>query len=198
MVNTIRQTDVDGTDAASLTDTIIEGREMAYALLKVMKQYFPGFENARISRVFDRVGIRETRRIVAREPLTLEAALEGKHYADCVASTTYNFDLPDPKRPSYDPMMGDAKTPNATRKHVKIEIPYGTLLPKGIDNLIVAGRCLGADREVMGACRVMGPCVGMGQAAGLAASLALREGNFSLVQTEQLRDLLKKSGCIGL
>jgi hypothetical protein len=79
--------------------------------------------------------------------ITLENALAGKHYDNCVASTTYNFDLPDPKRPSYDPMMGDAKNPNAVRKHVCIEIPYGALLPQNVDNLIAAGRCLGADRE---------------------------------------------------
>ena len=198
MVNTIRQTDVDGTDAESMTKAIMEGREMAYELLKIMREYFPGFEDAKICRIFDRMGIRETRRIAAREQITLEAALEGKHYEDCVASTTYNFDLPDPKKPSFDPMMGDVKNPNAVRKHVKIEIPYGALLPRKIDNLMVAGRCLGADREVMGACRVMGPCAGMGQAVGTAAGLALESGRFDLVSTDKLRAILLEDGCIGL
>lgn len=197
MVNTIRQIDVDGTDAVSLTNAAMEGRKLAHELLKIMKEYFPGFEKAHLSRIFDHVGIRETRRIMAREPITLENALAGKHYDNCVASTTYNFDLPDPRRPSYDPMMGDAKRPNAAREHVRIEIPYGALLPQGMENLIVAGRCLGAEREVMGACRVMGPCAGMGQAAGLAASLALEAGSFGDVPAKRLRDLLRESGCIG-
>ncbi len=198
MVNTIRQTGVDGTDAVSMTQAGVEGRAMVYRLFDIMKSHFPGFANAHVSRVFDRVGVRETRRIVPRQPLTLESALEGRHYDDCVASTTYNFDLPDPKRPSYDPMMGDAKRPNAKRKHVKIEIPYGALLPKDADNLIVAGRCLGAEREVMGACRVMGPCMGMGQAAGNAAALALKTGSFLSVPTDELREKLIGQGCIGL
>lgn len=197
-VNTIRQTDVDGTDAESMTCAMMEGREMAYALLEIMRAHFPGFEHAKISRIFDRIGIRETRRIISREQITLKAALEGKQYEDCVATTTYNFDLPDPKKPSYDPMMGDAKNPNAVRKHVRIEIPYGALLPQKIDNLIVAGRCLGADREVMGACRVMGPCAGMGQAAGTAASLALECGRFNAVPVQKLREQLMEDGCIGL
>ena len=194
MVNTLRQTGVDGTDAASLTQAAIEGREMANALLNIMKKHFPGFQGARISRLFDRVGIRETRRILAREMITLENALAGKHYPDCVATTTYNFDLPDPLRPSFDPMMGDAKHPNAARKHVTIEIPYGALLPKGADNLIVAGRCLGAEREVMGACRVMGPCAFMGQAAGRAAALARAGGTFCGVHPDELRETLIGDG----
>lgn len=162
-----------------------------------MRKYFPGFENARMRRIFDRMGVCESRRILAREMITLESALEGRHYADCVASTTYNFDLPDPKRPSYDPMMGDVKKPNAVRKHTRIEIPYGALLPQGVDNLITAGRCLGAEREVMGACRVMGPCSGMGQAAGYAAALAMESGVFDQADTDELRKKLKENGCIG-
>lgn len=67
MVNTVRQTDVDGIDADSLTRAMIDGRRLSYELLDIMRQHFPGFENARIRRVFDRMGIRETRRIHARD-----------------------------------------------------------------------------------------------------------------------------------
>lgn len=198
MVNTTRQTGVDGTDADSLTRAAIDGREIAFELLQIMRAHFPGFQNAQMLRTFDRVGVRESRRIAARHMITLKDALNGTHYGDCVASTTYNFDLPDPKRPSYDPMMGDAKTPNAARQHTRIEIPYAALLPQGVDNLIVAGRCLGAEREVMGACRVMGPCMGMGEAAGCAASQALETGSFASVDTSHLRAALVALGCIGL
>ena len=196
MVNTPRQTHVDGTDPFSLTQGLIEGRRIAYDLLDIMNRYFPGFENARMRRVFDRMGIRESRRILARHMISLPDALAGRHYESCVASTTYNFDLPDPDRPSYDPMMGDAKNPNANRQHACIEIPYASLLPREMDNLIVAGRCLGAEREVMGACRVMGPCAGMGQAAGNAAALAV-QGDFAAVENQALRALLRAQGCIG-
>ena len=197
MVNTVRQIDVDGTDSQSLTDATMDGRELSYELLDVMQKYFPGFEHARMRRVFDRMGVRETRRIVARKVIALEDALNGVHYEDCVASSTYNFDLPDPKRPSFDPMMGDVKQPNATRKHIHIEIPYRALLPQKIDNMIIAGRSLGAQREVMGACRVMGPCMGMGQAAGVAASLA-PGGRFPDVPVVELQKLLREAGCLGV
>ena len=198
MVNTLRQTAIDGTDGASLTFGAIDGRKLSYELLEIMQKYFPGFQNARMGRTFDRVGIRESRRIVARHTITLNDALQGRHYDDCIASSTYNFDLPDPNRPSYDPMMEDAKNPNAARKHVHIEIPYQALLPQKIDNLIVAGRCLGAQREVMGACRVMGPCFAMGQAAGYGAQLALKSGDFTAISTDTLRQNLLENGCLGL
>ena len=197
MVNTVRQTEVDGTSSASLTHAVMDGRRLAYELTAIMRQHFPGFANARVCRIFDRMGVRESRRILAREMISLQDALEGRHWEDCVASTTYTFDLPDPKRPSYDAMMGDVKKPHAARKHTVIEIPYGALLPQGADNLIVAGRCLGAAREVMGACRVMGPCTGMGQAAGYAAKLALAGGRFDAVDAQTLRAWLKRDGCIG-
>lgn len=125
-------------------------------------------------------------------------ALLGKKYEDCVAATTYNFDLPDPLKPSYDPMMGDAKRPNATRKHVVIHIPYRSLLPKEVDNLIVAGRCISAEREVLGAIRVMGPCMMMGQAAGTAAAIAVKENDncFGKVSVEELRNQLWEDGVL--
>lgn len=130
--------------------------------------------------------------------VTVDDAMSGKRYEDCVAATTYNFDLPDPLKPSYDPMMGDAKRPNAKRKHVVIQIPYRSLLPKEVDNLIVAGRCISAEREVLGAIRVMGPCMMMGQAAGTAAAMVVKDGNncFDKVSVEGLRAQIWEDGVL--
>lgn len=55
-------------------------------------------------------------------------------------------------------------------------LPYRSLVPSGVDNLLAAGRCISCDREVLAAIRVMPPCFGMGQAAGNAAALALDTG----------------------
>ena len=97
MLNTVRQVGIDGTDAASLTNGMIEGRETTDALLTIMRQYFPGFQNARLRTTFSRIGIRESRRIDGRAYVTLQDAETGKEYPDQVIRTTYNFDLPDPK-----------------------------------------------------------------------------------------------------
>lgn len=197
LVNTIRQVGIDGTNEASVSRALADGRRESQKLFRIMREYFPGFQNARIRKLSDTLGVRETRRICGRYTITVEDALSGRNYDDCIAATTYNFDLPDPLRPSYDPMMGDAKNPNAARKHVVIRIPYSSLLPQNMDNLIVAGRCISAQREVLGPVRIMGPCMMMGQAAGTAAALAAGQGGrFPAVDVSALRTTLWKDGVI--
>jgi len=197
LVNTIRQVGVDGTSEASVSKALADGRRENVRLFNIMKEYFPGFQNARIHKIADYVGVRESRRIHGDYTITVEDALSGKRYADTVAATTYNFDLPDPLKPSYDPMMGDAKRPNAARKHIVIRIPYRSLLPQGVDNLIVAGRCVSTEREVLGPVRIMGPCVMMGQAAGTAAALAKESGyEYRKVDTQRLRRMLWDAGVL--
>ena len=197
LINTIRQTRVDGTSEASVSAALREGRKESLELFDIIRKYFPGFENARIRRISDWLGIRESRRLDGRYTITLDDALSGRKYADCIGATTYNFDLPDPLRPSHDPMMGSAKTPDASRPHVVIRIPYRSLLPKGIRNLIAAGRVISAQREVLGSMRLMGNCFQTGQAAGTAARFALDSGcDFAAVNTYSLREALFADGII--
>lgn len=197
LLNTVRQVGVDGTDAASLTDGMIEGRETTDALMAIMREYFPGFRNARLRTTASRIGIRESRRIDGRAYVTLQDAEQGREYPDQVIRTTYNFDLPDPKRPSFDPMLGSVEKPNTVRKHIGITAPYGCLLPKGINNLVVCGRCISVSREILGPMRVTGPAMLGGQAAGFAASIAHKEKILAAeVDGRTIREKLKCAGCI--
>lgn len=197
MVNTIRQVGIDGTSEASVSKALADGRRENIHLFEIMRTYFPGFRNARIRRMFDYLGVRESRRIQGRYTITVQDALSGKRYEDTVAATTYNFDLPDPLRPSYDTMMGDVKKPHAERKHVVIRIPYRTMLPQSVPNLIVAGRCVSAEREVLGPVRVMGPCMMMGQAAGTAAAMSRDTGwDYAAIDVSALRETLWTDGVL--
>lgn len=197
MVNTIRQTGIDGTSETAVSKALADGRRENMRLFEIMKKYFPGFANAKIRRMADYLGVRETRRIHGHYTITVADAMSGKRYDDTVAATTYNFDLPDPLRPSYDPMMGDAKRPHAERKHVVIRIPYRSLLPQKIDNLIVAGRCISAEREVLGPIRIMGPCMMMGQAAGTASAMAKEaDCRYAEVCVDKLREKLWAAGVL--
>ena len=197
LINTIRQVGIDGTSEASVSKALADGRRENVELFKIIREYFPGFQNARIYKIADYVGVRESRRIQGDYTITVSDALSGKRYGDTVAATTYNFDLPDPLRPSYDTMMGDAKRPNAARKHVVIRIPYRSLLPQGVENLIVAGRCVSTEREVLGPVRIMGPCMMMGQAAGTASLLARENGcAYRKVDTDRLRRMLFDAGVL--
>jgi hypothetical protein len=197
LVNTIRQVGIDGTSGESITTGLMEGRRDIYRLHEIMKQHFPGFAQSRIRYIAEAIGIRETRRIDGLAYVTVEDALQGRRYPDCIGRTTYNFDLPDPKKPSYDPMMGSAATPNAKRENIVIEVPYGTLVPKGVGNLIVAGRSASVDREVLGPLRVMGPSMLLGQAAGTAAALCISSNiEFGQLDGCVLRNRLIDEGCL--
>lgn len=198
MINTIRQVGVDGTKTEDLTWAMINGRKDLRKLYAIMKQYFPGFQNARIRAIGDMVGIRETRRIIGKHHIPLENAQNGARYPDEVAKTTYNFDLPDPLKPSYDPMIGDATKPNVNRVHQAIYVPYGALLPQGVSNLIATGRTVSVDREVLGALREMGPTMMLGQAAGNAAVLAYKSGkiDFSVIDGSEVNNLQREQGCL--
>jgi len=197
MVNTLRQVGIDGTDGDSITRGMIDGRRDTQTLFKLMKEHFPGFGNARIRLVAETIGIRETRRIIGLNYVTLHDALEGKCYPDCICRTTYNFDLPDPLKPSYDPMMGSGAHPNAERQYETIEVPYGVMIPDKVNNLLVTGRAVSVDHEVLGSLRVMGPCMLLGQAAGTSAALAFKESTtFPAVDGITLRKKLIEDGCL--
>ena len=192
LVNTERQWGVDGTDSHSVSRGMIQGRKNNRKLYELLKAHFPGFGNSRIRYISDVLGVRETRRIIGRHVVTVEEALGGKKFEDCVASTTYNWDLPDPKKPGFDPMMGDTSKPKASMPHEWIQIPYRSLLPQGVVNLIVAGRCVSVEREVLGPARIMGPCMGMGHAVGIASALVVQgaSGDYGRVDVKQLQSVL--------
>lgn len=197
MLNTVRQVGIDGTDAQSVTYSMIEGRKETDELLAIMREYFPGFEKARLRSTAPRIGIRESRRIDGRAYVTIDDANSGRTYPDQVIRTTYNFDLPDPRRPSFDPMLGSVTNPDATRKHIGIYAPYGCLLPQIIDNLIVCGRCISVSREILGPMRVTGPAMLSGQAAGFAASIAKQKSVYAAyVDGAEIKQRLAESGCI--
>ena len=197
MLNTVRQVGVDGTDADSITAAMMDGRKETSDLLAIMKEYFPGFQNARLRWTADRIGIRESRRIDGRAYVTLSEAENGTTYEDTVVRSTYNFDLPDPLRPSFDPMLGSVENPDVKRKHIGINIPYGCLLPKEISNIVACGRCISVSREVLGPIRVTGPAMMSGQAAGLACAFAF-DGNIDVAEVDgkKINSELRQVGCI--
>ena len=190
MINTIRQVGVDGTNGDSVSKAMIAGRKESLKLFRIIKEYFPGFENSRIRSIAPNIGIRETRRIAGEYCLSVSDLIEGKEFDDTIAYSCYGWDLPDPKRPSAQPMHG-------VKKNKLTPIPFICMLPKKIRNLIVAGRSISVEREVLGPIRVMAPCIAMGQASGTAAAIAFYEGiGFSDINNNILIAKLRQDGCI--
>lgn len=165
-VNMTRVNGVDGTDPASLTFGEAEGRRQIEDIQKYLINYVPGFESAYFAKMAPFIGIRETRRIVGQYVMTAADVLDCGRFDDAVAVASYPLDLHHPQGGGCTlEWCGDC-----------YDIPYRSLIPLRIENLIVAGRCISTTHEAMSAIRVMAPCMAMGEAAGRAAKLAVQSG----------------------
>lgn len=191
MINTIRQVGVNGTDAGSLAVATVEGRAENYRLLDLMRAYFPGFANATVRGIAPVVGVRETRRLHTQYVLRVQDIIDGTDFVDGIALSGYGWDMPNPKNPSVQPYHGVKRRSRFT------QIPYRSLLPIGVSNLIAVGRCIGVEREALGVVRVMGPCLAMGECAGIAAKYAIAAKNdFTAVDVTALRERIVARGGI--
>ncbi|MES2697701.1 MAG: FAD-dependent oxidoreductase [Verrucomicrobiota bacterium] len=165
-INMTRVPGVDATDVRSLSFGEIEARKQIEDIYQYLKGYVPGFEECYFTKTAPFLGIRETRRIVAHYMMTQEDVLACRHFDDAIAVASYPIDIHRPGDEGCTLIWcGDC-----------YDIPYRSLLPQKVKNLIVAGRCIGATHEAMGAIRVMATCMAMGEAAGRAAKMALRDG----------------------
>lgn len=162
-VNMSRVALKNGCDPFEITDATVRARAQQDEILGVLRKYVPGCENARLLESANMLGQRETRRIDGVYTLTGDDIRSGKSFEDTVFLAGSSIDMHGGNNVKYIPAQGDA-----------YPIPYRILLPKKVQNLLVAGRCASMDREALAAIRVMPPVFAMGQAAGTAAAIALQ------------------------
>ncbi len=144
-INMTRVVGTDGTDARSLTKGEIVGRHQIDDIVEYLVNYVPGFEDAYFTKTAPFLGIRETRRIVGRYVMNQQDVLGCRHFPDAIAVASYPIDIHRPEDGGCTLIWcGDC-----------YDIPYRSLLPKGVENLLVAGRSISATHEPMGAIRVM-------------------------------------------
>jgi hypothetical protein len=158
-------TAVDGTDALQLSAGEIEGRRQIREFTRFLRERVPGFESSYVLDIAPQLGIRETRRIAGLYALTAEDVLGCASFEDSVGVNAWPLERH---------VAGDVQwhwPPPETRGYN--HLPYRMLLPRGVRNLLVAGRCASMTSEAQSAARVSGGCFVMGQAAGTAAHLAL-------------------------
>jgi ribulose 1,5-bisphosphate synthetase/thiazole synthase len=191
--------DVDATDARQLSRAQIKGRDLIRHLTEFMRKYVPGCERAYLVSSGVQIGVRETRRIVGDYVLTLDDYLVRRSFPDEIARNAYYIDIHLSKkeweRHADRPIDWDAKT-HQYKPGESHGIPYRCLLPRGLANVLVAGRCISTDRAVQGSVRTMPNCVAMGEAAGCAAALAAAShgGDVRAVDTQALRHRLREHG----
>jgi hypothetical protein len=179
----------DATDAFDLTRGQIEVRDQIHRIFRFLKDKFPGFENSYMVASSSQVGVRETRRIVGEYTLTRKDILETRQFADTIALGAYPIDIHRAKQ-------NDVVFHQINRGEA-YGVPYRCLVPADVDGLLVAGRCVSATHEALGAVRVQLMCMAMGEAAGAAAALCVRNSIEPRdLDPTVLRETLRAQGAI--
>ena len=178
---------INGIEPDELTRGEIEGRRQAVQAFDFLRTV-PGFENSYIVDLPPQLGIRETRRITGDYALGSDDVLGCAEFSDSIGVNGWPIEAH---------VAGDVvfRFPPIPESRGFNELPYRMLLPQGLDNLLVAGRCASMTHEGQSAARVSGACFAMGEAAGVAAWLALT-GNTSprQIAVEKLQQVLKQQG----
>ncbi len=174
---------VDNTDPRNQTQALLNGRKLTHQLFRAYKKYMPkAMQNASLAYTAPLMGVRETRRIHGQYQLVRADYDARRRFDDEIAFCCFLIDI----HPSLELRRLERKGLYDWRKEMNdsryrtgefFGIPYRCLQPKGISNLLVAGRSISSDREVNGALRIMPTCMSMGEAAGIAAGLAATEHN---------------------
>ncbi len=186
-VNMTRVVDIDPLDPVDLTRAEVEARGQVTELLAFFRREVPGFANARVAATATQVGIRESRRIVGEYTLTRDDVLSGRSFADAVARSAYPIDIHNPS--------GSGTTTHRLPAGASYEIPYRCLVPRRVDGLLVAGRCISTTHEALASTRLTPTVMTLGQAAGTAAAIAAEGGiEPRAVDTAVLRERLVRAG----
>ena len=177
--------DANTLDDRQLSQAMILGREMANQYGEALKEYYPqAFGHAFINNTAQLLGVREGRRIIGDYILTLDDFKARRQFDDEIGRNSYYVDVHIPGSESVHYQKGESHG-----------IPYRILTPKGLENLLVAGRCVSSDSMVYGSIRVMTNCLVMGEAAGTAAYLCFKGvHDVHKVDTNKLRERLKQAG----
>ena len=188
VTNMTRIAYVDGTDPAELTKAEVEGRRQALEYTRFLREQIPGYERSFLMNFSTQVGIRETRRLIGEYRLTRHDVLGAHKFDDAIAQCG---------APIEDHQPGNTTRWEYVPEGGTYDIPFRALLPVGVANLVVAGRCLSADHDAHASVRSMGQCMAMGQAAGTAAALAVKGGvAVNALPVRELQAVLRANGAL--
>ncbi len=187
-VNTASVLGKDGLNPEDLTEAYAEALDHVYTLEKFFVNYIPGFENARLVDTASVIGVRETRRIIGEHILTGDEASGGEEFPDSIGKGAYCLDVHE--------IDGSIR-----HRHIKdgkaYDIPYRSLVPLEVNNMLVAGRAISMDRDASGSARNQVPCMVTGQAAGTAAALCVESNvNPREIDIKLLQHSLRTEGAI--
>jgi hypothetical protein len=177
---------MNGVDARELTEGELEGRRQIAEYFKFMKAEVPGFAKSAIVEIAPQVGIRETRRIEGLYALTGEDILSSATFDDNIGINAWPMEMHADGRIEWAFPRDESRTYN--------QLPWRMLVPRTVDNLLVAGRCAAMTHEGQSAARASGGCFVMGQAAGTAAASLGSGARFADVDVPALQEKLAADG----
>lgn len=167
MVNFTRVQGRSSIDAEELTLAEKEGRRQVIEALHFMHKYMPGCEGVELIAMPPQIGVRESRRILGEYELTGDDINRGARFYDGIGRCVYMIDIHNPK---------GTKDSRLTQLKQPYDLPYRSLVPLEVENLLMAGRCISAEPVALASHRVMSHVMMEGQAAGTAAALSIESG----------------------
>jgi hypothetical protein len=164
-------------DVEELTRVEFEGRKKMLMSFDYFKENFPGFEKSFIALSAPQLGTRSSRRVHSEVILTETHANADTIWKDTIA------------------IFPDVDRGEESMQHPSLHVPYRTLVPRGVENFLVACRAFGSDQVIQNFFNLIPHCIAFGEAAGTAAALCVKEGKkVRDVNIEELRDRLTKQG----
>jgi len=178
-LNVVFVGNIDCTDVEDLTKAEITGRRNALYSVEILRKKVPGFENCKLRNFGMTLGTRESRKIDGHYSLTKTDVMEQGRFEDSIGIF-----------PEFIDGVGYLILPTSGRYY---QIPYRCILPREVDNLLVAGRAISGDRIAHVSFRNMSCCVVTGQAAGVAAAVSIKEGvTASGIDVKKVQNALQK------
>jgi hypothetical protein len=188
LANMTRVEGVDPTDVHQLSRAELAGRRQVGEYVRFLRDRVPGYERASLVGLATHIGVREARRIRGDYRLTADDVLGARRFPDAIARCG---------APIEDHSGGTDTVWRYIPDHGVYDIPLRCLLPTGLRNVVVAGRCLSASHEAHASARSIAQCMAMGQAAGTLAALGAAGGTTPReVDVARLRRRLREDGAI--
>ena len=181
----ITRTAANAVDGESVTETECKLREDIFRLFELLKKYVPAFKDSYLIYTATQVGFRESRRIKGNHILTADEYVDAIHFEDSVARGAHPIDIH---------RAVDSKQDVRFLSRAGY-VPYRSMVSDEFDNIIVAGRCISADRATFASIRVQATAMALGQAAGTAAAICLKNGcAVHKINVNEMIALLKEQG----
>ena len=187
--NTTRVVKLDPTNAEDVTKAEIIAREQVFEMVNFLRKNFEPFKDADLVSTGIQIGVRESRMIVGEHTLNQEEMLAYTKFEDGIAACNYDIDIHSPD--------GSGTSHYYFPSGKYYTIPYGCLVPKDSENLLVAGRCISTTHEAQASIRIMPTVCTIGEAAGVAAAVACEDKTaVKSVDVQKVRTILRENGAV--